>query len=78
MSKRASTPTDAEIDSMAIAHLAGMITTVTGVHDNDAVATQAAELFRTSPAVQYAALCYGAKALNDAQFRAIVTGAVAQ
>jgi hypothetical protein len=71
-------PDDSEIDSLAIAHLADMITAVTGHDDNDAVATQAANLFRSSLPIQYAALCYGATALTDAEFRAIVAGAVAQ
>lgn len=78
MSKRATAPSDADVDMIAISHLADMITTITGRDDHDAVATQATQLFRTSQSAQYAALCYSSGSVPDEKFRAVVTREMAR
>lgn len=49
-----------EADSITLAHIADAITTLMGDDDYDAVADRAARLYRESPRVAYAALCYTA------------------
>jgi hypothetical protein len=66
------TATTAEVDTIAAAHLADMITTITGDDSYDTVADMAARIYRGSETAAHAARSYAANQMTDSDFAAVV------